>query len=79
VYQPVEDGVGERGLIDIVMPFLGRQLAGDDGGFSIVTVIEDLEDVAPGLVGHGHEPPVIKDSQTESVHSDSGTKDEIDG
>jgi hypothetical protein len=55
VYEPVGDGVGKRGFIDVVMPFLGRQLAGDDGGFSIVTVIGDLEDVAPGLVGHGQE------------------------
>jgi hypothetical protein len=50
VQEPVTDGVGQRGLADVVVPLGGRQLAGDDRRPQAVAILEDLEDVAPLLV-----------------------------
>ena len=46
VHEPVEDGIGQGGLTDVVVPFVERKLAGDEGGFSVVPVIEYFEQVA---------------------------------
>jgi hypothetical protein len=56
VHQPVEDGVGQGGIADEVVPLLDRQLAGDDGGALAVAVLEDLEQVAPLLGVSGISP-----------------------
>ncbi len=44
---PVEDGVGEGGLVDDVVPGLGRQSAGDDGGAGAVAVLADFHEIPP--------------------------------
>ncbi len=46
VDEPVEDGVGEDGVADDVVPGVDGKLAGDDGGAAAVAVLEDLEQVA---------------------------------
>ena len=50
VHEAVEHGVGDGGVADEVVPGLDRSLAGDDGGATTVSVLDDLKDVAT-LVG----------------------------
>jgi hypothetical protein len=42
VNQAIEDGIGNGRIGDDLVPVLDRQLAGDDGGAAIVSVIDDL-------------------------------------
>ena len=46
----VEDGVGDCGLADDVVPSIDRDLAGDEGGAAAVALLDDLEQIA-ALVG----------------------------
>jgi hypothetical protein len=59
VYEPVEDGVGRRGIAHVVVPELEGKLAGDDGGSAAVAVLEDLQEVPAIAVAHGGKPQVI--------------------
>lgn len=63
VHEAIEDRIGERGLADVVVPFLHRELTGDDRGSAVVSIIEDFEDVASCLGGHRHQTPVIEDDE----------------
>ncbi len=40
--QAVQDSIGEGGVADDFMPVLEGELAGDEGGFSARTVLDDL-------------------------------------
>ena len=63
--EPIADGVGQRGLVEVIVP-LGRwQVAGDDRGAAAVTVLENLEEVTPFLVRRRSQAPVIEE---EDVH-----------
>jgi len=46
VDQAVEDGVGQGGIADHVMPAIHRQLAGDQGRAAPVPVLYDVEQIA---------------------------------
>jgi hypothetical protein len=39
----VEDGVCERGLVDVGVPLIDGELAGDQRGFLVVAILEDLQ------------------------------------
>jgi hypothetical protein len=59
----VEDGVGEGGLADDLVPLGQRQLAGDQGGGVLVSVLDDLHEIAALI---GVEPlgsPVVEDEE----------------
>ena len=43
--ETVEDGVGEGWVAEAVVPFLDRELAGDQGGPGGVSVLEEFEQV----------------------------------
>jgi hypothetical protein len=45
VHEPVEDGVGERRIADVVVPEVERKLAGDERRAAADTVIEEFEQV----------------------------------
>ena len=61
VHEAVEDRVGEGRVAEVVVPFLDRQLAGDDGGAPAVAVLDDLEQVAAVLGAQRCEAPVVED------------------
>ncbi len=61
----VEDGVGEGGIADDVMPFLDRELAGDDAGGDAVPVVGNLQEVAPRLCVERGEAPIVEDQQAD--------------
>ena len=58
-----EDGVGERRIFQIGMPLLHRQLAGDERRATIVSIIQDLQEVAADRVWQRREAEVIYDQQ----------------
>jgi hypothetical protein len=40
----IEDGVGQRGIADDLVPALDRQLAGDEDRAGVVAILDDLLD-----------------------------------
>ena len=61
--QPIEDGIGECGIVDIGMPLLDLELAGDDGGRPVVAIIEYFLQVALCLVGERRDPEIVDQQQ----------------
>ena len=54
VQQAVQDGIGDSGFANDLMPVFGGALAGDDGGSFLIAVLDDFEEVvALGLVKRG--------------------------
>jgi hypothetical protein len=45
VQEPVTDGIGERGVADVVVVLGGGQLAGDDRRRGAIAILEDLEEI----------------------------------
>ena len=46
VYEAIQDGIGQRRFIDIGVPLIDWQLARDQRRFLVVTILEDLQQVA---------------------------------
>jgi hypothetical protein len=67
VDEAVENGVGIGRIADHGVPALDRELAGDDGGSSSVTFLEDLEQVVTGLCVERLEAPVIENQQLDAT------------
>ena len=61
--EPVEDGVGERGVTDGGVPFGDRDLAGDQGGGPPAAILDDLEQIAALVGGHGRDRPIVEDQE----------------
>ncbi len=53
----VENGDGDGGFADHLMPCRDRQLSGDDGGSALVPLFEELEQIEPLLIGEGMGSP----------------------
>src|SRR5208337_2160572 len=53
VNDAVEDGVGERGNADQVMPAVYGNLAGDDERAFVVAILDDFEQIARIAMGDG--------------------------
>ena len=66
VDQAVEDGVGQGGVAEEVMPVCEGELAGDDGGFSVESVIEDFQQVALPIFIDGGQSPVVEDDDIDA-------------
>jgi len=61
MHQPIEDGVGEGGIADRGVPLLDGDLAGDDGGAALISIVDDLEQIAAVGVGHRRHGQIVKD------------------
>lgn len=48
--ETVEDGIGECGVSDHLMPIVGRNMAGDECGAAVIAVFNNLKEV-PSLLG----------------------------
>jgi hypothetical protein len=71
VNEAVEDGVGQGGVSDGLMPMPDGKLAGDEGGLSSDPVLQDLEKVAALRLAEGSESEVAQGQQPgflEPVH-----------
>ena len=56
VDEPVEDGVGDGGVGDRLVPVIDWQLAGHDGRAAIVPIVDDLQEIATLLLRQRGEP-----------------------
>lgn len=63
VHDPVENGVGDGGVCDQVMPSGHRDLGGDQGGFAALAFLDDFEQMEALLVGEAVSSEVIEDEQ----------------
>jgi hypothetical protein len=63
VEQPVGDGVSDRGVAEVVVPLVDRNLAGHQRGTHAVTILDDLQQIATVLVAQRREPPIIQNQQ----------------
>lgn len=57
----VEDGVGDGGVSQILVPLRGRELAGDDGRPVRVAILDHLEQVVTVGFESRAEGPVVDD------------------
>ena len=60
----VENGVGQGGIADHLVPSIDRDLAGDQQRSPIVPIVDDLEQIAALLRIEGFRPPIVDDQQT---------------
>src|SRR5271166_4010643 len=63
VNDAVEDGVGERGNADQVMPAVYGNLAGDDERAFVVAILDDFEQIARLVGRERFGSPIIQDEQ----------------
>ena len=54
------------GVADDLAPLLDRNLTGDDRGRALMTVFEDLEDVALFRLGEDGKAPVVQDQELDA-------------
>src|SRR4029077_2318933 len=59
----VENGVSQGGITDDFMPAIDRDLAGDQQRPPVVTVVDDLEQIAALLGIERFRPPIVDDQQ----------------
>ena len=60
LHEPVQHGIGHSLVSYPLVPVLNGQLAGDDGGALAGPVVNDLQQIGPGLTVHGGHAPVIE-------------------
>ena len=63
MHQPVEDGVGERGIADGGVPLVDGNLAGHDGGAALISIVDDFEQIAAVGVGHRRHGEIVEDQE----------------
>jgi hypothetical protein len=56
VDEAIENGVGDGGIGNDLVPMLDRHLAGDDGRSALVAIIDDFEEIATLLAGEDYPP-----------------------
>ena len=66
VDDPVEDGVGDGGVGDQIMPFRHGDLGGDDGGFAPIAFLDDFEQMEALLVGETVGSEVVENEQLDA-------------
>jgi len=66
----VEYGIGERGVVDDVVPGCDRELAGDQDRAASMAVLDDLHEIAPLTGGQAIGAPIIENEQV-SFHKGS--------
>lgn len=63
--QAVQDGISDGGFPNEFMPSIDGELAGDEGGAPIITIIQDFQEIPPFGRGERCETPVIDDEEIE--------------
>ena len=69
VHKPVEDGIAEGGVADDVVPVVDGQLAGDQGGATSVSVLEDLKEISAFGLIEGLESEVVDEERSGPLES----------
>ena len=63
VHEPVEDGVGQRRIADVVVPVLDGELAGDEGGAHADAIVEEFQQVGAFARADGRDREVVDHQQ----------------
>ena len=66
VNQPIEDGVGISRVADEGVPFVDRNLAGEDGRATSVAFLEDFVKVTTGTGVERFEAPIVEDEELDA-------------
>jgi hypothetical protein len=61
--QPVQDGIGNRRISDVIMPVFHRELAGNEGRDIAVTVFDHFEKVSSFRIGQRGQAQIIQDEK----------------
>jgi hypothetical protein len=61
VDEPIEDGVGESRIAEVIMPEIDRELAGDEGGGGSVSILDHFEQVSAFGIGRRGQAQVVQD------------------
>ena len=64
--QTVQDGIGQCGIRNAVMPIGNGNLAGDQGGRMSEAIIQDFKNILRVLDGEGIAHPVIEHEQIDA-------------
>lgn len=60
---PIQNGIGQRRIVQIGMPVCRRQLAGDQGGARADAVIKHLQQIVTLSLIERCQPPIVQDQQ----------------
>ena len=63
VDEAIEDGVGVGRVADDLVPFVDRDLAGEDGRSAVVAFFEDFVEIAASAGVEGIEAPIVEDEE----------------
>jgi hypothetical protein len=63
VNEPIEDGIGKRGVGNDLMPMLDRQLAGDQSGTESISILQDFQKIVSLFFDKFGKPPVVEDQK----------------
>jgi hypothetical protein len=63
----VEDGVGDGGLTDHLMPTRDGELGGYDRGSALITFLEEFKEVEALLVGQTVGAPIVEDEELDAT------------
>ena len=66
VNQPIEDGIRISRVADKGVPFVDRDLAGEDGRAAAVALFEDLVEVATASAVERFEAPIVEDEELDA-------------
>ena len=66
VNQPIQDSVGDRGVGNDLVPLVDGKLAGDEGGFHPLAVVENLQQIPILFARHGGDAKIVEDDQRRS-------------
>ena len=69
VDEAVEDGVGISWVADDLVPFVDRDLAGEDGRAASISFFEDLVEIAAAASVERFEAPIIEDEKLDAVEA----------
>jgi hypothetical protein len=64
--EPIEDRVGDGRIGDRLMPVIDRQLAGHNRRAAIVSILDNLKDVATLFGRQRGEAPIVQDQQLDA-------------
>ena len=67
--EAVEDRIGVGGIADNVVPFVDRQLAGDDDRATAMTLFQELQKVVPGAGVKLFKAPIVEDQKLDATQS----------
>lgn len=64
--EPVQHGIGDGGIADVLMPMIDGYLAGDDGRGPVVPIIDDFHQVTTLFGGQRGDRPVVQDQELDA-------------